>query len=44
MTSYVEMLTCLEMQSGADFTTGRPAAPDAAPPSPAAPNAAAPKP
>ena len=34
MTSYVEMLTCLEMQSGADFTTGRPSAPDAVAPKP----------
>jgi hypothetical protein len=36
--SYVEMLTCLEMQSGSNFTPGKmpaPAAPDAA--APAAP-------
>ncbi|HEY4923178.1 MAG TPA: hypothetical protein VII20_02080 [Roseiarcus sp.] len=44
MTSYVEMLTCLEMQSGSDFAIGKPPSPDVAPPSPAAPNAAAPKP
>ena len=44
MTSYVEMLTCLEMQSGSDFAIGKPPAPDVAAPSPAAPNAATPKP
>jgi hypothetical protein len=48
MTSYVEMLTCLEMQSGADFGTGvEPLSPDASPPPPAArtaPGAPRPKP
>ena len=44
MTSYVEMLTCLEMQSGSDFAIGKPPAPDVATPSPTAPNAASPKP
>jgi hypothetical protein len=48
MTSYVEMLTCLEMQSGSDFAIGKTPSPDVAAPSPAtppaAPGAAAPKP
>ncbi|WP_158814197.1 hypothetical protein [Methylocapsa sp. S129] len=45
MTSYVEMLTCLEMQSGADFGTAKVPSPDvAAPANPAAPNAAGQKP
>jgi hypothetical protein len=34
MTSYVEMLTCLEMQSGVDFGTGVEPSPDASTPSP----------
>lgn len=34
MMSYVEMLTCLEMQSGSDFTTGKQPAPDVAAPAP----------
>jgi hypothetical protein len=46
MTSYVEMLTCLEMQSGSDFAVGRPPSPDVAAPPPATPSdaPAAPKP
>src|SRR6202044_358985 len=47
MTSYVEMLTCLEMESGGNFATGKIPAPDVAAPSPAnppAPNAARQKP
>jgi hypothetical protein len=32
MTSYVEMLTCLEMQSGSNFGSGRPPGPDAGAP------------
>jgi hypothetical protein len=34
MTSYVEMLTCLEMQSGADFGTAKTPPPAASPASP----------
>jgi hypothetical protein len=41
-TSYVEMLTCLEMQSGSSFATGKPLAPDTG--APAAHQPAAPKP
>ena len=44
MTSYVEMLTCLEMQSGSDFAIGKPPAPDVPAPSPTTPGATSPKP
>jgi hypothetical protein len=44
MTSYVEMLTCLEMQSGSDFAIGKSPSPDVPAPSPTAPGAASPKP
>jgi hypothetical protein len=37
MTSYVEMLTCLEMQSGSDFATGKPPSPAMEPETPDAP-------
>jgi hypothetical protein len=40
-TSYVEMLTCLEMESGSNFGLGKPISPDSS--APAAP-ATAPKP
>ncbi len=39
MTSYVEMLTCLEMQSGGNFAAGKVPSPDVS-----APNAAGQKP
>jgi hypothetical protein len=43
MISYVEMLTCLEMQSGSDFGSAKQPSPDAiAPASPSAPAPAAP--